>query len=100
MQERLRADLLAAMRAKDQTRLKTLRAAMAAIANAEAVDAATAPAGATEVARRQLTDDDVRAVIEAERAELAAAAADLRANDRPDEAQHLEARRSILDAYL
>ena len=100
MQQRIRADLLAAMKAKDETRLKVLRSAMAAIANAEAVDPTTAPKGATEVARRELTEDDVRAVIEAERAELAAAAADLRANDRPDEAAHLEARRSILDAYL
>jgi uncharacterized protein YqeY len=100
MQERLRADLLAAMKAKDETRLKVLRGAMAAIANAEAVDPQTAPKGATEVPRRELTDDDVRAVIRSEQAELDAAAADLRANARPDEAAALEQRRSILDAYL
>jgi uncharacterized protein YqeY len=100
MQERLRADLLAAMKAKDEVRLKTIRAAMAAIANAEAVDPSTAPKGATEVARRELTDDDVRAVIQSEQAELDAAAAELRANGRPDDATALEHRRSILDAYL
>jgi uncharacterized protein YqeY len=100
MRERLRADLLAAMKAKDETRVKVLRAAMAALGNAEAVDPRSAPKGATEVARKELTDADVRDVIVAEQAELDAAAADLRANGRPDEAQHLEHRRSILDAYL
>lgn len=100
MRDRMRADLVAAMKAKDQTRLKVLRGALAAIANAEAVDASTAPRGATELARKELTDQDVRWVLEAERSELDAAAADLRANGRADEADHLEHRRQILDAYL
>jgi uncharacterized protein YqeY len=100
MREQLRADLLAAMKAKDETRLKVLRGALAAIANAEAVDPRTAPKGATEVAPRELTDADVRSVLLSEQSELDAAAADLRANGRTDEAKHLEARRSILDAYL
>ena len=100
MRERLRADLLAAMKAKDETRLKVLRSLSAALGNAEAVDPSTVPSGQTEVARRQLTDDDVRSVIDAERAELDAAAAELDANGRPAEADALRQRRRVLDRYV
>lgn len=100
MRERLRADLLAAMKAKDETRIKVLRSTLAALGNAEAVDASTVPAGQTEVARRELTGDDVRSVIEAERAELEAAAAELAANGRTDEAEALRRRRAMLDRYI
>jgi uncharacterized protein YqeY len=100
VKDRLRADLLRAMKAKDETTLKVLRSALAAIANAEAIDPKSAPAGATEVERRLLTDADMRAVIQAELDEMAAAAVDLRANDRPDDASALDRRRSILDGYV
>lgn len=100
MKERLRADLLAAMKAKDETRLKVLRATLAAIGNAEAVDPKTVPAGVTEVPRRELTDDDIRSVIDFERAELEAAATELAANGRDDEADALRRRRAMLDRYV
>lgn len=100
MREQLRADLLAAMKAKDETRLKVLRSVMAALGNAEAVDPSTVPAGVTEVARRELTDDDVRSVIDFERAELDAAAAELDANGRTAEADALRQRRRVLDRYV
>ena len=96
----MRADLLAAMKAKDEVRLKVLRATLAALGNAEAVDVASAPKGATEVPRHELTDDDVRSVIEAERAELEAAAVELAANDRQGEADQLRRRRKMLDRYI
>ena len=98
MRERLAADLTDALRAKDLRRVKVLRAALAAIANAEAVDASTVARGVTEVARRELTDDDVRAVLVAEHDELVAAVADLRAHDR--DTTDLDARIEILSAYL
>ena len=100
MREQLRADLLAAMKAKDETRLKVLRSVMAALGNAEAVDPSPGPDGVTEVARRELTDDDVRSVIDFERAELDAAAADLDANGRTEEANALRQRRRVLDRYV
>ena len=100
MRERLRADLLAAMKAKDETRVKVLRATLAAIANAEAIDPSTVPSGVTEAQRRELNDDDIRSVIETERAELEAAAAELAANGRPAEADALRRRLTLLDAYI
>ena len=100
MREQIRADLLAAMKAKDETRLKVLRATLAALGNAEAVDPSTVPAGQTEVARRELTDDDVRHVIVSEQAELEAAAAELDAHGREDEAKALRQRRAMLDRYV
>ena len=100
MRERLRADLLAAMKAKDETLLKVLRATLAAIGNAEAIDPSTVAPDVTEVQRRELTDDDVRSVIEAERAELESAAAELDANGRAEEADALRRRRVVLDRYL
>lgn len=100
MRERLRADLVAAMKAKDEARVKVLRATLAAIGNAEAVDPSSVAAGVTEVQRRELTDDDVRSVIEAERAELEAAAAELVANGRAEDADALRHRRTMLDPYI
>src|SRR5262245_19012865 len=77
---RMQADLKEAMKDRDSARVTVLRSTLGALANAEAVDAPTGPisltaaAGTTEVARRELTHDDVRDVIERERAELLAAA--------------------------
>src|SRR5687768_12042934 len=92
--ERLQADLGTALRARDALRTSVLRSTLSAIANAEAVEV---PPGttATEVSRKALTDDDIRAVVLAERAELVSAARDLRAHARPDAADELEARAAI-----
>jgi uncharacterized protein YqeY len=98
VRDQIQTDLSAALRAKDMLRVKVLRAALAAIANAEAVDPATAPAGATEVARRDLTEDDVRAVLVCERDELRSAADDLREHGRDD--SHLQEQLRVLDTYL
>jgi len=102
----MQADLSAAMKARDSARVAVLRATLGALANAEAVEAPTGPisltaaAGATEVARRELTDADVRAVIERERNELLAAA-DERANlGLPDDAAELRGQATALDPYL
>src|SRR5690606_22526887 len=78
----LRADLKTAMRARDRATLSTLRATIAAIENAVAqpavnpvtmsaaasewVAGAAVGVGATEVERRQLDDDAVRAIVRAE----------------------------------
>jgi uncharacterized protein len=77
----LRRDLTAALKAQDRVAIAALRSALAAIENAEAPAAdqaglATADSahvagsvvglGAAEVPRRQLTESDLRAIVEAE----------------------------------
>ena len=99
------ADLTAAMKARDSTRVAVLRAALAAIANAEAVASdgrvsLTAPAGSTEVARRDLSDVDVRLIVERERAELLAAADEREGLGRPDDAAEMRGQAAVLEGYL
>jgi uncharacterized protein YqeY len=79
----LRADLVAAMKARDTDAVTALRTAIAAIDNAEAVDrpdgasattsehfaGAHVGVGSTEVTRRDLTLDDVQAVVSEQMAE-------------------------------
>ena len=101
----MQADLNAAMKARDSTRVAVLRAALAAIANAEAVasDGAvslTAPAGSTEVARRELSEVDVRLIVERERAELRGAADERERLGRGDDAAELRAQAEVLEVYL
>lgn len=81
----MRADLTAAMKARDTETVSALRVVLAAVANAEAtpveeqgptsltvsgrIAGAADGLGAAEAARRALTEDDVRAIIRAEREE-------------------------------
>ena len=74
IRERLQAALSDALRSRDALRMSVLRTTLSAIANAEAVEVAPGTT-ATEVARRALSEDDVRAVVVAERHELEAKAA-------------------------
>lgn len=100
--DRMRTDLVTALKAGDGPRTSALRIALAALANAEAVDPAgpTVAAGlAGDVARRSLTDTDVVAVLAAERDDLRAQAAALRARGRA-EAADLDDRAAVLAAYL
>jgi len=102
----IQADLKQAMKDRDSSRTAVLRATLGALANAEAVDAPTgpisltAPAGTTEVARRELTDADVRAVIERERAELLTAAEERAALGLPKDAGDLLRQADALGSYL
>lgn len=79
LRTRLRTALLEARRARDAETVSTLRTALAALENAEAVptevtagalEDAPLGVGATEAARRVLSDDDERAVLDAEIASL------------------------------
>jgi uncharacterized protein YqeY len=79
----LRGDLVTAMKARDTDAVAALRTAIAAIDNAEAVDrpdgasattsehfaGAHVGVGSTEVARRDLTLDDVQAIVSEQMAE-------------------------------
>ncbi len=100
--DRLRADLLVALKAGDRSRVSALRVGLAVLANAEAVaaDGPTTAAGLLgDVARRELGDDDVVALLAAERDDLRDQAAALRARGRA-EADDLDERAAVLAAYL
>lgn len=90
LRTRLRAALLDARRARDAETVSTLRTAIAALENAEAVPAGPGPGrvdgggeapedavlgvGSTEAARHELDDAEERAVLDAEIAALGEAA--------------------------
>jgi hypothetical protein len=91
----MRADLTAALRERDRDTARVLRTVLSAIANAEAQPAADGEPlslrgdgpiagasdglGSADVVRRELTVEDLRAVVRSERDECLASAADLEA---------------------
>ncbi|MCR1782532.1 hypothetical protein KVF89_08305 [Nocardioides carbamazepini] len=111
---RLRDDLRSALRARDLATVKALRTMLGVIANAEAVpvaDPAAGPAGdgpiagaaaglgATETARRELTDAEVRSLVADERDDLLAAAEQIDGR-APERAVELRAAADLLASYL
>ncbi|WP_406445877.1 hypothetical protein OHB00_19515 [Streptomyces sp. NBC_00631] len=96
------------MRARDKAAVSALRATLAALDNAEAVpvdetelrglalEASPFGAGATEVARRELSEPDVVRVVRAEAAERLAAAEQLTAPAHADRAGRLRAEAAVL----
>lgn len=111
LRERLRAAVPAAMKARDRRAVAALRSALAAIDNAEAVEvaidvragaieASPVGAGASEVARRSLTEADILALVRAEAADRRAAAAAYEAAGHHDRAVDLAAQADTLEAHL
>jgi uncharacterized protein YqeY len=109
----VRDALTRAMKDRDRVATAALRSTLAAIDNAEAVDVSRAPhaesatiagavagLGAGEVARRTITDDDVRAILEDAIAEREAAASQYEALQRDDAANRLRIEASVLGALL
>jgi hypothetical protein len=103
------------MKARDTVAVAALRAGLAAIDNAEAVEAgrgtrvvATHPElagtlvglGAGEVARRALTDDEMEALVRAEAGELRSAAEEYRRAGQAKEAERLLAQAAVLTGCL
>ncbi|MFJ8141348.1 hypothetical protein [Streptomyces sp. NPDC096013] len=96
------------MRAGDKAAVSALRTALAALDNAEAVSVAEIEprgpaleqsplgAGATEVARRELTEHRVVEMVRAEAAERLDAAAQLTAPAHADRAARLRAEADVL----
>jgi len=108
---RMASALTDAMRARDRVAVTALRSALSAVGNAEAVPVDTLPpAGAAETAasgvgvadapRRELTEQDVRAVVLAELAEHDGAAEHLRVAGRPDDAARVAAEADVLRELL
>jgi uncharacterized protein YqeY len=110
----LRADLVAAMKARQPEVVAVLRTALAAIDNAEAVDlpeggteSASGPiagarsgVGSTEAARRALSIDDVRALLETQVSERLAAAGQYEAHGQYEAADRLRREAGVLGTYL
>lgn len=103
----LRADLTTALRARDQVRVHAIRAALSAIANAEAppvppTDSSVEPivGQLVEHERRRLTRDDLRGILQAEVDERDRAAEEYRSLGRDDEADRMAAEGEVLRSYL
>ena len=90
LKERLRADLHAAMRARDQVRMRTLRMALTSITNEEVAGAAA----------RDLTDDEIVKVLTREARKRREAAEAFSAAGRTDQAAAERAEGEILADYL
>jgi uncharacterized protein YqeY len=123
LHERLSRALPVAMKARDRVAVAALRSALAAIANAEAVDppqppppaglpdhggsgggpafaGAVAGLGATEVERRRLSGVQVEEVVRAEVAERETAAAGYERAGQLEHAERLRAEAKVLTSYL
>ncbi|SNY62406.1 hypothetical protein [Paractinoplanes atraurantiacus] len=112
LRQRLREALPAAMKARDRPAVTALRATLAAIDNAEAVTTEGGPpeslaietlpvgVGATEVARRVLTEEDVRRIVRAEADDRERAATEYVELGRPERAEQLRAEAGALLAHL
>jgi hypothetical protein len=113
---RMRADLTAALRERDRDTARVLRTVLSAIANAEAQPAADGEPlslrgdgpiagasdglGSADVVRRELTVEDLRAVVRSERDECLGSAADLEARGATDVAAALRADAAVLERYV
>ncbi|MGA9597915.1 MAG: GatB/YqeY domain-containing protein [Acidimicrobiia bacterium] len=115
IQDRMRAALPAAMKARDKITVAALRSALAAIENAGAVATPDAPTplignsgvagaaigvGATEVARRDLSEAHVTEIVRGEIAERQRAAATYEQAGRYDRARALRDEAAVLTAHL
>lgn len=101
------------MRAGDVAARTTLRSALGAIDNAEAVEAPVASpsdgeyvagaalgVGAAEASRRQLSEADIREILQREVSERLDAAQGYDDSGQPEAATRLRAEAKVLSAYL
>jgi uncharacterized protein len=90
LKERLRADLNAAMRARDQVRMRTLRMALSSITNEEVAGTSA----------RQLSDEEVMKVLTREARKRREAAEAFGAAGRAEQAAAERAEGEVLAGYL
>jgi uncharacterized protein len=112
LRQRLRQDLVVAMKGRDSMAIAALRTTLGTIDNAEAVDVAERPVptgrpiagavghGAGEAPRRELSEGQIRALVQGEVADRESAAADYEGLGRHDEATRLRAESTVLIALL
>lgn len=108
LKSRIRADLTAAMKARDNEETRLLRALLAALDNAEAVSAGTAHDryqvrmfgdSSVEVPRRVLSEGDIRDLLLRETTERDAAARELERLNQQSEADRLRNEISLIGRY-
>ncbi len=100
------------MKARDPVVVAVLRTTLAAIDNAEAVQAGAAPVtssshiagasagvGSSDVPRRALSADEIRAIVRQQAEERRQAAEQYEAHGRVDQAHALRREAAVLDAY-
>jgi|SRR3954452_12480464 uncharacterized protein YqeY len=106
----LRAQLMAARKDRDATRVSALRSALSAIDNAETPDVDVPAAGAiadsaaglgsAEVSRRILTDDEIRGLLRAEVDERLGAAEQMHTGGHSERATAVRAEAAVLADLL
>ena len=100
---RIRADLLRAMKERDRATTMTLRSLLAAIDNAEAVEVAAAPiptlGRSNDVPRKLLTEEDVRQILHEEAGARRAAMADYQRLGHKEAAAALHAEIALIARY-
>ena len=113
MQTQIQRDLTRAVAARRSVAVSALRSALAAIANAQAVESPSTAStahptvagsagglGATEAERRSLSDLEVARLVRAEVDERLSAAASYDRLGRADRAEQLRAEAAVLSEYL
>jgi uncharacterized protein YqeY len=90
MKDRLRSDLTAAMKARDEVTVRTLRMALTSVTKEEVAGSSA----------RELSDDEVLAVLTKEAKRRREAADAFAAAGREQQAAAERAERTVLDAYL
>lgn len=108
VRETLKRDLKQAMKERNKASASTIKSALAAIDNAEAVPIEdtdpSAPLGtaglARDVPRRDLTDADIAAILHAEAEELRTALAEYESYGRTDNAEEMRAALRVLARYV
>ena len=90
LKDRLKTDLTAAMRSRDELRTGTIRMALTSITNAEVAGTQA----------RELSDDDVIAILTKEAKKRREAAQAFRDGGRPDRAEREDAEAAVLGDYL
>ena len=113
LRESLRDALRTAMKARDKPAVAAMRAALSIIDNAEAADVSAAPAveeghiaggvaglGAGEVARQQLSEPELVALLQAEVERWESTARDADGLGRTDDAEQLRAEIAALRPFL
>jgi uncharacterized protein YqeY len=102
--DRLRADLVTARRSRDTIEASMIRTLIGVIDNAGAVEAEPTNeikrGFGHDVPRRDLTDEDVRGLLESEHAELADALARYRDLGLDDQVAEMEMRLSVVERYV
>jgi uncharacterized protein YqeY len=90
LKDRLRGDLTAAMKARDEVRTRTLRMALTSVANEEVAGKAA----------RELDDDEILRILAREAKRRREAASAFEAAGRPDQAAAERAEDGVLAGYL